>query len=171
MWEQGAAPARIQLYGVLLEAILPPVPGRRPNFTSSCRNTWVRAHLPWPSGSPRYGSCLENKASLTEETSLRRSGVEVEEPARNFSSSAPRSPARSFSRTSSLLMPRIYPVAVIGPTSLDTLPNTLPLAFCGGEGGSLPHLRRVDDTSFGSWVRAGALGGTLQDLPPPAFVW
>lgn len=141
--------------------------GGDPTFPPPAGNTWVRAHLPWPSGSPRYGSCLENKA----ETSLRRSGVEVEEPARNFSSSAPRSPARFFSRTSSLLMPRIYPVAVMGPTSLDTLPNTLPLAFCGGEGGSLPHLRRVDDTSFGSWVRAGALGGTLQDLPPPAFVW
>lgn len=92
-------PAWIQLCGVLLAAILPPSRGGDPTFPPPARNTWVRSYLPWPSRSPRYGSCLQNKASLKEETSLRRSGVEVEEPARTFRSSAPRSPARSFSRT------------------------------------------------------------------------
>lgn len=69
------------------------------------------------------------------------SGVEVEEP------TVPPSPARCFSRTFLASDARIYPVAAMGSTSLDTLPRPLPLGVCRGEGeGSLCHTcARVDD--------------------------
>lgn len=55
----------------------PPRPDRGDSaFPPPAGNTWVRSYLPWPSGSPRYGFWWQNKASLKEDTSLRRSAVE-----------------------------------------------------------------------------------------------
>lgn len=147
---------------------MPPPGGGDPTFPPA-QDTWGISH-PYLTGPHAFGSCLQNRASLKEETSVLSSGVEVEEPTRTFGSSAPPSPAWCFSRTFLAADARIYPVAAMGSTSLDTLPRPLPLGVCRGEGeGSLCHT--CAGLMIGSRVRAGAPEDTLRGLPPPAFVW
>ena len=69
-----------------------PRPGEEDPTFPPAQDTWGITH-PYLTGPHSFGSCLQNRASLKEETSVLSSGVEVEEP------TVPPSPARCFSRT------------------------------------------------------------------------
>lgn len=146
VWASGRQPARLWLRAVRLAAILRPPRGGDTTFPPT-RGTWGRCSpdLEGPHASVRV--CKVGRPQK-EGTSALSSGMEVEEPARTFGSSAPPSPARSFSRTVLAPKAEICPVARVGSTSPDTAQDPAPRGTrrVWGGGGSLCHTcARVDD--------------------------